>query len=70
MFLPAPSDRRHDFPAWPTVIVAVVEALPLLLLILVLSPALLIGSLLPGRQRFTLRLLAAVKQWHHRLPRP
>ncbi|MFF4771894.1 hypothetical protein ACFY05_03455 [Microtetraspora fusca] len=50
-------------------IAVVVETLPLLLLIVVLSPALLIGPLLPGRQRFTLRLLAAVRQWDHRLPR-
>lgn len=65
MFCPARSDRL-DLPSMPMAIVVVIETLPLLLLVVVLSPALLIGPLLPGRQEFTLRLLAAMQRWNCR----
>ncbi|MGV9303848.1 hypothetical protein ACWDLG_10795 [Nonomuraea sp. NPDC003727] len=68
MFLLVPHNRRN-FPSWQMAIAVVVETLPLLLLIIVLCPALLVGPLFPGRQQFTLRLLDALQQWDHRLPR-
>jgi hypothetical protein len=65
MFLSTWHNRR-DLPSWPMAIAVVVETIPLLLLIVVLSPALLVGALLPGRQQFTLRLLAAIHGWNYR----
>ncbi|WP_055480108.1 hypothetical protein ACQP1K_27570 [Sphaerimonospora sp. CA-214678] len=68
MSLLTPGNHRRNFISWPMAIIAVVETLPLLLLIVFLSPALLVGPLLPRRQKFTLRLVATVKKWNHRPP--
>jgi hypothetical protein len=63
MFIPLPPDGRGG-QAWATVLVALVQVLPLVLLVVLTGPAWLLWPVLPERtQGMTFRLLNRLCDW-------
>jgi hypothetical protein len=62
--IPPPPDPFGHARHWARLLIAVVLAIPLIIVILALAPALLAGPFLPERhQRMTLRIIESLRRW-------